>query len=171
MTATTEPATLAEVEARQLRGLRRMKLGAGGLLLLTVTVYVVATRWRAAGGPAWLGYVAAAAEAGTIGGLADWFAVTAIFRHPLGLPIPHTALLPTRKAELGRQLQRFVATNFLSEAVIRDKISRFGVTARFAGWLGQPAHAARLTAELATIVRGVVAVARDEDVQRLIEQT
>jgi len=171
MSTTTEPSlTLTDVESRQLRGLRRMKAGAGGLLLLTVTIYVLATRWRASGGPAWAGYLAAAAEAGTIGGLADWFAVTALFRHPLGLPIPHTALLPTRKAELGRQLQQFVATNFLSEGVIRDKIARFGVTARFAAWLGRPEHAARLTAELATVAGGVVTVARDEDVQRLIEQ-
>ncbi|MDP9240144.1 MAG: DUF445 domain-containing protein, partial [Actinomycetota bacterium] len=153
----------------QLRGLRRMKLGAGALLLLAVTIYALATRWRASGGPAWAGYVAAAAEAGTIGGLADWFAVTALFRRPLGLPIPHTAILPTRKAELGRQLQRFVATNFLSEAVIRDKIARFGVTARFATWLGQREHAARLTGELATMLRGAVTVLRDDDVQRMIE--
>jgi uncharacterized membrane-anchored protein YjiN (DUF445 family) len=167
----TPPPPLSRVEAEQLRGLRRMKAGSTGLLLLTVTVYALATRWRASGGPAWAGYVAAAAEAGTIGGLADWFAVTALFRHPLGLPIPHTALLPNRKAELGRSLQQFVGTNFLSEAVIRDKISRFGVTARFAGWLGQPAHAARLTAELATMVRGAVTVLRDEDVQQLLEHT
>jgi uncharacterized membrane-anchored protein YjiN (DUF445 family) len=162
---------LTEVERQQLRGLRRMKTGSAGLLLLTVSVYIGATRWRASGGPGWAGYLAAAAEAGTIGGLADWFAVTALFRHPLGLPIPHTAILPTRKAELGRSLQQFVATNFLSEAVIRDKIARFGVTARLAGWLGQPAHAARVTAELATAVRGAVTVLRDEAVQRLIEQT
>ncbi len=162
---------LTALEAQQLRGLRRMKLSAGGLLLLAVITYAVLTRWRASGGPAWAGYLAAAAEAGTIGGLADWFAVTALFRRPLGLPIPHTAILPTRKAELGRSLQQFVATNFLSESVIRDKIARFGMTGRLAGWLVKPAHAARATAEFATILRAVVTVLRDEDVQRLIEQT
>ncbi len=162
--------SLSSLEVQQQRGLRRMKAGSTGLLLGAVVVYVVAHRWRAAGGPAWAGYLAAAAEAGTIGGLADWFAVTALFRHPLGLPIPHTAILPNRKADLGRSLQSFVASNFLSEPVIRDKIARLGVAARLAGWLSDPAHATRVVNELATVVRGVVSVLRDEDVQHLLEQ-
>lgn len=162
--------TLTPVELHQRHGLRRMKAGSTGLLLFALLVYVLAARYRDAGGPAWAGYIAAAAEAGVIGGLADWFAVTALFRHPLGLPIPHTALLPNRKKELGRSLQSFVATNFLSESVIRDKIARLGVTGRLAGWLADPVHAARVVDEAATIVRGAVAVLRDEDVQRLIEQ-
>ncbi|MDQ6874210.1 MAG: DUF445 domain-containing protein [Actinomycetota bacterium] len=161
--------SLTDVELTQRRALRRMKTGSTGLLLLAIVVYAAATRWRASGGPAWAGYLAAAAEAGTIGGLADWFAVTALFRHPLGLPIPHTAILPNRKEELGRSLQRFVATNFLAEPVIRDKIARFGITARLGGWLAEPAHAARVADELATVIRGAVAVLRDEDVQRLLE--
>lgn len=161
--------TLTSVELNQRRGLRRMKAGSTGLLLMALTGYVLAARYRDAGGPAWTGYVAAAAEAGVIGGLADWFAVTALFRHPLGLPIPHTALLPNRKKELGRSLQSFVATNFLSESVIRDKIARVGVAGRLARWLADPAHAARVVDEAATIVRAAVTVLRDEDVQRLLE--
>ena len=76
------------------QGLIRMKAGATALLLVAAVVYVLARR---AGGHGWVGYVEAAAEAGMVGGLADWFAVTALFRHPLGLPIPHTAIIPTRK--------------------------------------------------------------------------
>ncbi|MGB9376198.1 MAG: DUF445 domain-containing protein [Mycobacteriales bacterium] len=161
--------TLTPTELTQRRGLRRMKTGSTGLLLFALLGYVLAARYRDAGGPGWTGYVAAAAEAGVVGGLADWFAVTALFRHPLGLPIPHTALLPNRKKELGRSLQSFIATNFLSESVIRDKIARAGVTGRFAGWLAQPSHAARVVDEAAVIVRGAVTVLRDEDVQRLLE--
>jgi len=159
---------LTSVEMQQRRGLRRMKTGSTGLLLLALLGYLAAARYRDAGGPAWTGYVAAAAEAGVIGGLADWFAVTALFRHPLGLPIPHTAILPNRKKELGRSLQRFVATNFLSDSVIRDKIARIGLTGRLAGWLVNPVHAARVVTEAATMVRAAVAVLRDEDVQRLL---
>lgn len=162
--------TLTSVELDQRRGLRRMKAGSSGLLLIALVGYVLAARYRDAGGPAWAGYAAAAAEAGVIGGLADWFAVTALFRHPLGLPIPHTALLPNRKKELGRSLQSFVATNFLSESVIRDKITRVAVGDRLARWLADPDHAARVVNEAATIVRGAVSVLRDEDVQRLLEK-
>ena len=70
-----------------------------------------------------LGYVNAGAEASMVGAIADWFAVTALFRHPLGLPIPHTALIPRRKDELGRGLQDFVGENFLSEEVVRERIT------------------------------------------------
>lgn len=148
-----------------------MKATATGLLLLAVGVYVGGRRWQSAGAPGWVGYLTAAAEAGIVGGLADWFAVTALFRHPLGLPIPHTALLRTRKDALGRSLEQFVATNFLSESVVRDKIARLDAAARGGRWLAEPANAERVVAEAATVVRGLVAVLRDEDVQNLLEQT
>ena len=89
----------------QLRDLRRMKAFATALLVAAAVVYVVASRAED-GGPAWVGYVRAAAEAAMVGALADWFAVTALFRHPLGLPIPHTAIIPTRKDALGRRARR-----------------------------------------------------------------
>ncbi|RCW46931.1 uncharacterized membrane-anchored protein YjiN (DUF445 family) [Halopolyspora algeriensis] len=148
-----------------------MKGIATGLLLLAVAIYVV-TRWQESiGAPAWVGYVNAAAEAGMVGALADWFAVTALFRHPLGLPIPHTAIIPTRKNVLGHSLGDFVGTNFLSEQVVRDKLHRAEITRRVGSWLDDPEHAERVTAELATAVRGAVQVLRDEDVQEVFEQT
>ncbi len=70
---------------------------------------------------AW-GYVNAASEAAMVGALADWFAVTALFRHPLGLPIPHTAIVPTRKDSLAESLEQFVTENFLSEDVVAGKM-------------------------------------------------
>ena len=116
------------------RALRRMKNVAGGLLLAVAVIYVLA-RWQEESGAAWAGYVRAAAEAGMVGALADWFAVTALFRHPLGLPIPHTAIIPTRKDALGRNLGDFVGSNFLSEQVVRDKLARAGMAHRLGTWL------------------------------------
>ncbi|MGH3992452.1 MAG: DUF445 domain-containing protein, partial [Pseudonocardiaceae bacterium] len=117
----------------------------------------------------WVGYVRAAAEAGMVGALADWFAVTALFRRPLGLPIPHTAIIPRKKDALGGNLSDFVGANFLSEEVVRDKLRRAQITSRVGAWLAQRRNADRVTAELATAVRGAVTVLRDEDVQAVLE--
>ena len=104
-----------------------------------------------------------------VGAFADWFAVTALFRRPLGLPIPHTAIIPTRKAALGRSLEQFVAANFLSEPVVRTKIASVGVAERVGGWLAVRPNAERATGELSALVRGSLTVLRDEDVQGLLE--
>jgi uncharacterized membrane-anchored protein YjiN (DUF445 family) len=157
-------------EAEKRRALRKMKLVALSFLLGATVVFLGMTIWQAAGAPAWTGYVKAAAEAGMVGALADWFAVTALFRHPLGIRIPHTAIIPTRKDALGDSLGEFVGTNFLAEGVVRERLRRVGVAGRLGGWLAQPANAERVTAELATVVRGAVAVLRDEDVQAVLEQ-
>src|SRR6266545_2385439 len=109
--------TLSAPDTARLRGLRRMRAVALGLLLLAAATYV-ATLDR--GGVR--GFVNAAAEAAMVGALADWFAVTALFRHPLGLPIPHTAIVPTRKDSLAESLEQFVTENFLSEAVVAEKM-------------------------------------------------
>jgi uncharacterized membrane-anchored protein YjiN (DUF445 family) len=160
-----EQLTPAELSKR--RALRRMKFIAGGLLLTAAIVYVLTSVF---GGPAWVGYVKATAEASMVGALADWFAVTALFRRPLGLPIPHTAIIPTRKDALGENLGDFVSANFLAESVVRDRLRRVGLAARLGTWLAEPEHAERVTQELATAVRGAVAVLRDEDVQAVVEQ-
>jgi uncharacterized membrane-anchored protein YjiN (DUF445 family) len=152
------------------RDLRRMKLIATGFLVLATVVFLAAHLWLVNGGPGWLGYPRAAAEAGMVGALADWFAVTALFRHPLGLRIPHTAIIPTKKAQIGDSLGDFVGSNFLAEDVVRDKLKRTMMASRLGGWLSDPANAERLTAELATAARGTVTVLRDEYVQDVLEQ-
>ena len=91
-------------------------------------IFVVA--WSLQDRYPWLGYVRAMAEAGMVGALADWFAVTALFRRPLGLPIPHTAIIPNRKDAIGASLSEFVADNFLNEDVVREKLARFSVAHR-----------------------------------------
>nr|WP_311765337.1 DUF445 domain-containing protein [Streptomyces zingiberis] len=150
------------------RGVRRMKATATGLLLLVAVVYVLAEWAHSRGAGAWAGYVAAAAEAGMVGALADWFAVTALFRHPLGLPIPHTAIIPTKKDVLGRSLGDFVGENFLSGDVVRERLRSVGISRRLGGWLAEPANADRVTAELATALRGALTVLRDSDVQAVV---
>ncbi|MFJ8916164.1 DUF445 domain-containing protein [Amycolatopsis sp. NPDC102389] len=160
--------TAAEEEKR--RGLRKMKMVALSFLLGATVIFLLTSWAEAAGWPAWVGYVRAAAEAGMVGALADWFAVTALFRHPLRIKIPHTAIIPNKKDALGSSLGDFVGSNFLSESVIREKLSRVEVSKRLGGWLSQPANAERVTSELATVVRAAVKVLRDEDVQAIMEQ-
>jgi uncharacterized membrane-anchored protein YjiN (DUF445 family) len=156
----------ADEERRQ--GVRRMKAFATGLLLVVALVYAVAEWRKSAGAGAWAGYVAAAAEAGMVGALADWFAVTALFRRPMGLPIPHTAIIPTKKDTLGRTLGDFVGENFLSADVVRLRLRTVAVGARLGGWLAEPANADRVTAELSTALRGALTVLRDADVQAVV---
>ncbi|KOV59346.1 membrane protein [Streptomyces sp. MMG1121] len=160
--------TPADEERR--RGVRRMKLTATGLLLFVALVYVLAKLAAHEGAGPWAGYVAAAAEAGMVGALADWFAVTALFRHPLGLPIPHTAIIPTKKDQLGVSLGEFVGENFLSEDVVRQRLRAVGIGSRLGAWLAEPEHADRVTAELATALRGALTVLRDSDVQAVVTE-
>ncbi|MFJ1597692.1 DUF445 domain-containing protein [Streptomyces sp. NPDC088261] len=158
--------TAADEEKR--RGVRRMKTTASGLLLLVAVIYVLATWAKNSGVDGWPGYVAAAAEAGMVGALADWFAVTALFRRPLGLPIPHTAIIPNKKDQLGTSLGAFVGENFLSADVVRARLRALGIGGRLGSWLAEPAHADRVTAELSTALRGALTVLRDSDVQAVV---
>ncbi|MEV5321140.1 DUF445 domain-containing protein [Streptomyces sp. NPDC052687] len=160
--------TFSAADEEKQRGVRRMKLTATGLLLFVALVYVLAEVAAHHGAGAWAGYVAAAAEAGMVGALADWFAVTALFRHPLGLPIPHTAIIPNKKDQLGVSLGEFVGENFLSEDVVRQRLRAVGIGSRLGAWLAEPANADRVTAELATALRGALTVLRDSDVQAVV---
>ncbi|GAA2229100.1 DUF445 domain-containing protein [Streptomyces amakusaensis] len=157
-----------EADAEKQRGVRRMKLFATGLLVFVAVVFALATWAKSAGAGPWAGYVAAAAEAGMVGALADWFAVTALFRHPLGVPIPHTAIIPNKKDQLGASLGSFVGENFLSEDVVRARLRSVGVGRRLGDWLSEPDHADRVTSELSTALRGALTVLRDSDVQAVV---
>jgi uncharacterized membrane-anchored protein YjiN (DUF445 family) len=149
------------------RALRKMKAIATGALVLMAIIFVIA--YLLQDRYPWLGYVRAMAEAGMVGALADWFAVTALFRRPLGLPIPHTAIIPTRKDAIGSSLSEFVATNFLSETVVREKLAGFSVAKRIGEYLARPESAERVTAELASAVRGISTVLSDDQVADLLE--
>nr|WP_274637950.1 DUF445 domain-containing protein [Microbacterium bovistercoris] len=162
----TPTALLSPADQQRRRALRTMKGIALGALLALAAVFVVAFVLEERFG--WLAYVRAAAEGGMVGALADWFAVTALFRHPLGLPIPHTAIIPTRKDEIGRTLGEFVETNFLSGPVVRTKLESTALAARLGAWLGEPAHAERVTAEGAAMASGVLRALSDADVQEVL---
>ncbi|GHH76605.1 membrane protein [Streptomyces sulfonofaciens] len=166
--ATAAVSAYGEADRERRRGVRRMKATAGGLLLLVAVGYVLAKWAQDTGAGAWAGYVSAACEAGMVGALADWFAVTALFRRPLGLPIPHTAIIPTKKDQLGVSLGEFVGENFLSSEVVRARLHAVGIGARLGAWLAEPGHADRVTAELATALRGALTVLRDSDVQAVV---
>ncbi|SOE13463.1 Uncharacterized membrane-anchored protein YjiN, DUF445 family [Streptomyces sp. 2323.1] len=157
---------VADEERR--RAVRRMKTLATGMLLGVALVYVLAKWAGSAGAGGWTGFVAAAAEAGMVGALADWFAVTALFKRPMGLPIPHTAIIPTKKDQLGQSLGDFVGENFLSGEVVRRRLHSVAVGRRLGGWLAEPKNADRVTAEVSTALRGALTVLRDSDVQAVV---
>ena len=121
--------------------MKRIALGLlCGAALLYALAAVMAVR---APHPGW-GYLAAFAEAAMVGAIADWFAVVALFRHPLGLPIPHTAIIPSNKDRIGAKLAGFICNNFLSTDQVLSKLRAFDPAGRLADWLARPASAAKL---------------------------
>lgn len=165
--ARTPTSALSPADQERRRALRVMKGVALGALLGMALVFAVSFSLQRE--VEWLQYVRAAAEGGMVGALADWFAVTALFRHPLGLPIPHTAIIPRRKDEIGRQLGEFVETNFLEGDVVRTKLESTPLSARVGAWLAEPAHADRVAAEGATLASSILTALDDDDVQGLVE--
>lgn len=151
-------------EARR-RGLRQMRTVAVGLLVLAACVYVATL-----GRDGFWGFVNAGAEASMVGAIADWFAVTALFKHPLGLPIPHTALIPRRKDELGRGLEEFVGENFLQEEIIRERVGAATISARVGDWLADPANARRVVDEASDVAVIALDKVRDDHVADLVTQ-
>ncbi len=153
----------AEVRARRLAAARRRATA----LLAAVTVLFVAVTAAGVHGTL-LGYVQAGAEASMVGGVADWFAVTALFRHPLGLPIPHTAVIIERKDQFAVTLGRFVQENFLNADVLAERIRSASLVPRLAAWLTDEANAARAAGYAADAVVTVAEALRDEEVQRVL---
>lgn len=162
----TPTALLSPADQDRRRGLNLMKGVALGALLFMAVLFVIAFALQ--GQYPWLAYVRAFAEGGMVGALADWFAVTALFRHPLGIPIPHTAIIPNRKDEIGRTLGEFVETNFLSGEIVRTKLESFSIAARLGEWLHQPANAERVASEASAMASGVLRALSDSDVQDVI---
>ena len=156
------PESTAE-RARRLAAARRR---ATALLAAVTVLFVVVTVIGVHG--TLLGYVQAGAEASMVGGVADWFAVTALFRRPLGLPIPHTALIVERKDQFAATLGQFVQENFLSADVLAERIRAAGPVPRLAGWLADETSAARFAGRAADVVVTVADALRDEDVQRVL---
>ena len=151
------------LDAERRSALRRMRTVAVGLLVLAAVVYLLTLERDGL-----LGFVNAGAEAAMVGAIADWFAVVAIFKHPLGIPVPHTALIPRRKEMFGRGLEEFVGENFMSEGVVRSRVLE-AQPARGAGdWLAQEENAGRLVREAAYLSRLALERVRDEDIELVV---
>ncbi|GIV91240.1 MAG: hypothetical protein KatS3mg055_3758 [Chloroflexus sp.] len=153
-------------DQQRLQDLRRMQLLATGLLVMAGMLFVVTSIWRDT--MPWIPYVRAFAEAAMVGAFADWFAVTALFRHPLGIPIPHTAIIPARKTRIAVSFGRFIETNFLDPDQITERICRHDPATRLAQWLRNPKRGEQIADLAAEAVSGVLRVVNDEDVSQAL---
>jgi uncharacterized membrane-anchored protein YjiN (DUF445 family) len=141
-----------------------MRRLATGLLVLMALVFLAALHFEKTIPP--LGFVRAFAEAAMIGALADWFAVTALFRHPLGIPIPHTAIIPRNKDRIGENMGRFVEQNFLAPALVAERVAHVDFAARLARWLAEPAQGAWLAGGIASVLPRILHALDDSDLRR-----
>ncbi|HEX5633446.1 MAG TPA: DUF445 domain-containing protein [Gemmatimonadales bacterium] len=153
-------------DATRLAELRAMRTAATGLLVVAGLIFIAASVFE--GAYPWLGFVRATAEASLVGGLADWFAVTALFRHPLGIPIPHTAIIPTQKDRIGRILGGFVQNHFLSRDVLSAKLRSMRLAERIARWMADEANAERLARHAAVGVAQAIRSMPEGEVTDLI---
>jgi uncharacterized membrane-anchored protein YjiN (DUF445 family) len=160
----TAPLPAALDDPARARDLGRMKRLATGLFLLAAAIFLACVLLGEDAG-AWVGYVRATAEASMVGALADWFAVTALFRHPLGVPIPHTAIIPRKKDQIGESLGAFVQTHFLTREVVEHTVDSADVPSRIGELLAAPGRAERLAGDAAVALQGVADLLKDDDVQ------
>ena len=164
-TAVSSGPILSAGDEERRAGLRRMRAVALGLLVLAAIVFVL-THGR---GGAW-GYVNAASEAAMVGAVADWFAVTALFRHPLRLPIPHTAIIPKRKDQIAHSLEDFVTDNFLTEDNVNTRLASAQIPLRLGQWLQEPGNAGRVVTEAAPALSKAVTSIKDDEVRHLLDR-
>ena len=156
-------------DVAKLRELRRMQMIAVALLLTMVALLAISTANVAA--HPWAAWFKAFAEAALVGAIADWFAVVALFRHPLGLPIAHTAIIPTNKDRIGESLGRFVEQNFLTPENVMRRLARANIAKACGSWLSEPANSDRTADGICAMVPRVIAMIEDEDVARFLSRT
>jgi len=160
---------MQDIDAVKRDELRRMKRLATGLLAGVACLYVV-TFLLEPRFP-WLGFVRAFSEAAMIGALADWFAVTALFRHPLGIPIPHTAIIPRRKDSLGESVGRFVQENFLSPEVLVGRLRTMQVVDRVAQLATRDDVSHAAARQVTALISGALDVVNDDEIQQIVERS
>src|SRR5690349_6000429 len=146
----------------------------GNVSLAIAVAGAVAAHVGLRGGPfadaLWLRIVGAGFEAAMVGGLADWFAVTALFRHPLGIPIPHTAIIPARRAKIIEGIVTMVEEDWLSPEVIGARLARMSPSGAIVDWLRDPAHVERLGAPLRDVLRGLARTLTQDEVVAFVER-
>ena len=155
-------------ERAQRRALRRHRLLATGMLLVMAAVFL-ATRLVEEPGY-WVLLIRAGAEAALVGGLADWFAVTALFRHPLGLPIPHTAIVPRNKDRIGEGLGRFVERNFLAPNLVAQKVRSLEIATRLSAWLGTRRNADAAAERIVATLPYILESLEDQEIREFVRQ-
>lgn len=167
----TSERVLTAAESRRAVLLKRTRRQATGLLIAVTIVFAASTAALAATGSDyhWLAWIQATAVGSMAGGLADWFAVTALFRRPLGLPIPHTAIVVERKDRFAETLGSFVQESFLSPSAVSERIRAARAIPRTASWLADKDNAGMVAARLASIMRGAAELLRDEDVNEVLD--
>ncbi|VTQ71994.1 uncharacterized membrane protein [Corynebacterium pseudotuberculosis] len=166
------PGPPPEAEAEKRRALRKHKTIATGLLFVAAAIFL-SCQWYTSvtdPTPAWVGFVRAAAEAGMVGGLADWFAVTALFRYPLGIKIPHTAIVRRKKDQVGVALSGFVSENFLNAEQITEKVSQAHVASRIGEWLSEPDNAETVSREVGAFTAKAVRALDPQDAEAVIKK-
>ena len=164
-----ELTTGAAGQEAQARQLLRMKMVATAMLVVAAVIFIVARGFEGEE-VTWVNYVRATAEAAMVGALADWFAVTALFKHPLGLPIPHTAIIPKRKNDIGEGLGDFVQSNFLTGEVVAEKLSTVQLSQRLGRWMREPENAKSMVSEVSVVVSAISEVlADDDDVKGMVD--
>jgi uncharacterized membrane-anchored protein YjiN (DUF445 family) len=155
-------------EARRRRQLVVTKRRATALLVAVTVVFLIVTVVGAH--HTWTGYLQATAEASMVGALADWFAVTALFRHPLGVPIPHTAIVVERKDQFAETLGEFIQESFLTPDALVERVRTGRVVSRLADWLADPDTGVRLAGDVADGIVTVVDLLHDDDVHTALER-
>ena len=165
---TTGAAAPSEADAAKLAALQRTKLIATGALVVSFAVFLLAKYFESAW--PWLGFIAAMAEAATIGGLADWYAVVALFKHPLGLPIPHTAIIPENQNRIADNLGRFIEQNFLAEGPVREKLREVDFARLVADWLSDPDRSEGLSRFVARLVPQTLAAVDQSGLRGFVGQ-
>lgn len=161
----TQPATQSAADTQRRAALVRMKWTATLLLVMMTIIFVVT--WLVPPAP-WIGYLRAFTEAAMVGALADWFAVTALFRHPLGLPIPHTAIIPKGKDQLGDALARFVRQNFLTPEVLRPRIEQVDFAHRLGIWLQREGNAGRVARDAGALIAWLLKTVDNDSIRRFL---
>ncbi len=157
---------MSDQEKRQ--QLKKHKYLATGLFIAMACIYTGMVFLDQHSPQAWVGYVKAFSEAGMVGALADWFAVTALFKHPLGIPIPHTNLIERKKEDLGKNLGHFINENFLNATTIRPYIENLDVPKIMVNWLENPKNRQGLENEINQLLQKIISDLNDREVHQFL---
>ena len=155
--------TSTDQDIVKLKALRKMKASALSLLGVAVLLFIIAIYFK-------IPMLQAFSEAAMVGGIADWFAVVALFRPPLGIPIWHTAIIPIKKNEIGENLGNFVSEEFLNREKLEIKLEEFNFAVKASDWLSQEENADKIANAIAlNIIPGILKAIKDEDIKRFIQ--